>query len=241
MPQAVAYATLAGMPPQTGLYAALLPSIIGVLWGSSALLAVGPVALTSLLVAGSLYPLATPGSPQWVALAIWLSLYAGLMQFLLGAFRLGQIASLVSQPVVTGFINAAAIIIILSQVPGLLGVESLQQLPASLAAPSLAMLPGPVALLLLLAFKRYLPRLPGILLVTVLAIAASWQFDFGAAGIPLVGALASGLPPLSALPSLSFDLHRELLPAAHDHRADQFYRGDVELPHAGAQAAPTLG
>ena len=214
MPQAVAYATLAGMPPQTGLYAALLPSIVGVLWGSSSLLAVGPVALTSLLVAGSLYPLAAPGSAEWVALAIWLSLYAGLMQFLLGAFRLGQIASLVSQPVVTGYINGAAILIILSQLPALLGVAALDQLPAALAAPSAGMLAGPAALILLLAFKRYLPRLPGILLVTILAIAVSWQFDFAAAGIPVVGELASGLPPLSALPALSFDLHRELLPAA---------------------------
>ncbi|MGH8808538.1 MAG: SulP family inorganic anion transporter, partial [Noviherbaspirillum sp.] len=68
VPQAVAYATLAGMPPQTGLYAALLPAIIGILWGSSGLLAVGPVALTSLLIYGSLSPLATPGSATWVAL-----------------------------------------------------------------------------------------------------------------------------------------------------------------------------
>ncbi|MDB5770542.1 MAG: hvsT, partial [Burkholderia sp.] len=111
IPQAIAYATLAGMPPQTGLYAALLPSVIGILWGSSALLAVGPVALTSLLVFGSLSSLATPGSAEWVTLAIWLALYAGLIQLLLGVFRLGRIADLVSQPVVTGFINAAAIII----------------------------------------------------------------------------------------------------------------------------------
>ena len=107
IPQALAYATLAGMPPQMGLYAALLPSVIGALWGSSALLAVGPVALTSLLTFGSLAPLAVPGSAQWVTLAIWLALYAGLIQFLLGALRLGQVATLVSQPVIVGFINAA--------------------------------------------------------------------------------------------------------------------------------------
>ena len=75
IPQAVAYATLAGMPAATGLYAALLPSVIGILWGSSALLAVGPAALTSLLVFGSLSPMAAPASMQWVTLAIWLSIY----------------------------------------------------------------------------------------------------------------------------------------------------------------------
>src|SRR5262245_46659646 len=76
IPQAIAYATLAGMPPQTGLYAALLPSIVGALWGSSALLVIGPVALTGLLVFGSLSSLAEPGSAQWVALAVWLAIYS---------------------------------------------------------------------------------------------------------------------------------------------------------------------
>lgn len=88
IPQAIAYASLAGMPPETGLYAALVPSIVGVLWGSSALLAVGPVALTSLLTFGSLSSLAKPGSADWVSLAIWLSLYAGLVQFALAFFDL---------------------------------------------------------------------------------------------------------------------------------------------------------
>ena len=103
-------ASLAGMPAQTGLYAALLPAVVGILWGSSPLLAVGPVALTSLLVSGSLYPLVAPGSAEWIVVAAWLAFYSGAMQFLLGAFRLGKITALVSQPVITGFVNAAAII-----------------------------------------------------------------------------------------------------------------------------------
>lgn len=125
IPQAIAYATLAGMPPETGLYAALLPAVIGALWGSSQLLAVGPVALTSLLVFGSLSPMAAPGSGQWVALAVWLAVYSGLFQFLLGAFRLGRVADLVSQPVIHGFINAAALIIIVSQLPDLFGLHGM--------------------------------------------------------------------------------------------------------------------
>lgn len=219
IPQAVAYATLAGMPPQTGLYAALLPSVIGILWGSSALLAVGPVALTSLLVAGSLYPLAAQGSAQWVALAIWLSLYAGLIQFLLGVFRLGRIANLVSQPVISGFINAAALIIIMSQLPALLGVyttssDKFSALVAAFSAPSVIDLSGPAALALLLAFKRYLPKFPGILIVTLLGIGASWLFDYASLGGQIVGPIPAGVPPLLPLPFISFDQHRALLPAA---------------------------
>jgi len=214
VPQAVAYATLAGMPPQTGLYAALLPALIGILWGSAGLLSVGPVALTSLLVAGSLYPLAEAGSTQWVTLAIWLSLYAGLIQLMLGAFRFGQIASLVSQPVLIGFLNAAALIIIALQIPPLLGQRSFAQIIPSLASPTPVLLVGPLGLLMLLAAKRYTPRLPGILLVTLAGIALSWLLGFEAWGVPLVGAIPTGFPPISLLPTLSFDLHRELLPAA---------------------------
>lgn len=87
IPQALAYAQLAGMPPVTGLYAALLPGIVGALFGSSSLLAVGPVALTSLLTFSSLQPLAEAGSPQWVAMAVWLAVYSGLMQLAMGVFR----------------------------------------------------------------------------------------------------------------------------------------------------------
>jgi SulP family sulfate permease len=222
VPQAIAYATLAGMPPHTGLYAAMLPAVAGVLWGSSALLAVGPVALTSLLVYGSLMPLAQPGTRLWVDLAIWLSLYAGVIQFLLGAFKLGRIANIVSQPVIVGFINAAALIIILSQVPALLGIDlslatfrSLAdgtfRLPA--AAPMTSAFGG-ASLALLLLFKRFLPRLPGILLVTIGGIAASMAFAYAAHGGQVAGAIPGGLPTFSLPSFISFDSHRELWPAA---------------------------
>jgi SulP family sulfate permease len=224
IPQAIAYATLAGMPPQTGLYAALLPSVVGILWGSSALLAVGPVALTSLLVFGSLSPLAAPGTTEWVALAIWLALYAGLIQFLLGVFRLGRIADLVSQPVVTGFINAAAIIIIVSQLPDLFGLpqifshDFIEQLGRLGATPSTTLLVtsafGCGALALLLGFKRFAPRFPGILLVAILGIAGSWAIDYVSFGGAIVGTIRAGIPPLSLPPAIPFDQHRELWPAA---------------------------
>src|SRR5690606_31180068 len=112
------------MPPVTGLYAALLPGLIGVLWGSLRVLAVGPVALTSLLTFAALQPLAEPGSERWVQLAIWLAVYSGLVQLAIGALRFGAITNFVSNAVVSGFINAAALIIIVSQLPSLLGLPS---------------------------------------------------------------------------------------------------------------------
>jgi SulP family sulfate permease len=223
IPQAIAYATLAGMPPETGLYAALLPGVIGILWGSSALLAVGPVALTSLLVFGSLSPLASPASGEWVALAIWLAIYAGVIQFLLGAFRLGRVANLVSQPVVTGFINAAAIIIIISQLPALFGAPELASGNFASLFDRLFAFPAPLlmtsafgcgALILLLAFKRFLPKFPGILVVTILGIVASRAFDYAAAGGAVAGAIPAGIPPLAMPPAIPFESHRELWPAA---------------------------
>lgn len=224
VPQAIAYAKLAGMPPQTGLYAALLPAVIGILWGSSALLAVGPVALSSLLVFGSLSPLATSGSGEWVALAIWLSLYSGVIQFFLGTFRLGEIANLVSQPVLTGFINAAAIIILISQLPDLFGLPDFfsgnfaNEIDRLVTIPSTTLLVttafGVGALALLIGFKRFLPRFPGILLVAIIGIAASWMIDYAGYGGAIVGSIPAGLPPLVLPPAIPFDSHRQLWPAA---------------------------
>ena len=187
------------------------------LWGSSTLLAVGPVALTSILVFGSLSSMAPPGSPHWVALAIWLSLYSGAIQLLLGVFRMGKIACLVSQPVVTGFINAAAVIIIASQLPQLLGVSfSLQDWAAShrlveiFPATGLTAAFGCTALALLLALKQLTPKVPGILIVTVLGILTSRWLGYAGLGGAVVGTLPSGLPSLGMPPPIPFDAHREL-------------------------------
>src|SRR5690606_14024301 len=123
VPQAVAYAMLAGMPPITGLYASLIPPVLGVLFGSCQLLGAGPVALTSMLVAGSLVGMAEPESPRWVFLAIWLALLAGGIQLLMGFLRLGRLVNLLPGTVIAAFTQAAALLIILSQVPTVLGVR----------------------------------------------------------------------------------------------------------------------
>ncbi len=125
IPQSLAYAQLAGMPAYYGLYASLLPSIVGALFGSSAQLSTGPVALTSLLTAASIAPLAPPGSDAFIAHAVLLALLSGLFQIGFGLLRMGMAINLLSQPVLMGFINAAAIIIALSQLPPLAGLTIL--------------------------------------------------------------------------------------------------------------------
>jgi SulP family sulfate permease len=122
IPQSLAYAQLAGLPPYYGLYAALIPTILGALFGSSAQLSTGPVALTSLLTAASIAPLAAAGSDQYIAYAISVALLSGLFQLSFGLMRLGVLMNLLSHPVLMGFVNAAAILITLSQVPALFGV-----------------------------------------------------------------------------------------------------------------------
>ncbi len=221
VPQAVAYAVLAGMPPITGLYASLIPAVIGVLWGSCNLLGAGPTALTSMLVAGSLAGMAAAGSPQWVELAIWLALLAGALQLLLGALRLGAIVNFLSGPVIGAFTQAAAVLILLSQLGSMLGVDSKRLVAApgefldvigTLQWQALAF--GVGTLVFLLALKRYSRRFPLILIAGIVCTLISWAIDFEALGGSVVGQLPSGLPSL-ALPGVpAWQELRALLPMA---------------------------
>lgn len=225
IPQALAYAQLAGMPPVTGLYAALLPGIVGALFGSSSLLAVGPVALTSLLTFAALQPMAETGSPEWVVMAIWLALYSGLMQFLMGAFRMGILANLISNAVVQGFVNAAAVIIIVSQLPSLLGFATgaegnwLSTIWHEWQDSSFRLLVtagfGLSGVVLLLLLGKFSARLPAVMVVTLMGIAGSYLLGFGGLGGSIIGPIGSGLPELSLPLTLSVDQHLALLlPAA---------------------------
>ena len=188
IPQSMAYAQLAGLPAYYGLYASFLPVIVGALWGSSSQLATGPVAIVSLLTASALAPLAASGSEQFIALAVMLALLVGLIQLGLGAFRLGAVVNMISHPVIIGFMNAAAIIIALSQLNKLLGVSMsrsenflydiwgvLQQL-GDTHLPTLLMGLGALATMLLL--KRYAPKAPGVLIAVVTTTLLSWYIGF---------------------------------------------------------------
>ncbi|WP_124948359.1 SulP family inorganic anion transporter, partial [Sulfurirhabdus autotrophica] len=188
IPQSMAYAQLAGMPAYYGLYAAFLPVMVGALWGSSSQLATGPVAVVSLLTASALAPLAAVGTEQFIALAILLAFLVGVVQLSLGVFRLGALVNLISHPVIIGFMNAAAIIIGLSQLNKLIGVSMsrsdhflndiwgvVQQL-GDTHLPTLFM--GVGALTLMLLLKRYAPKLPGVLITVAITTLVSWSMGF---------------------------------------------------------------
>lgn len=192
VPQAVAYAALAGMPLVTGLYAALLPPVVAVLFGNSTRISVGPAALTCILTAASLTGLAEPASAEWVALAVWLALLSGLLQLALGAGGFAWILNLVSSPVLFGFTQAAALLIIASQVPAFLGAPGkLADLLARPQVDPLALAFGAASLALMAAGKRWFPRLPVVILVVAGAALVS-RFS-GYAG-PVIGTLPAGLP-----------------------------------------------
>jgi SulP family sulfate permease len=124
IPQSLAYALLAGLPPQAGLYVSIFPVIAYALLGSSMTQAVGPVAITAIMTFTVLSPLATPGSPQYIALAASLSLFSGILILLFGTLRLGFLSQLLSRPVVSGFISGSAVLIVISQFKLLLGVSA---------------------------------------------------------------------------------------------------------------------
>jgi SulP family sulfate permease len=188
VPQSMAYAQLAGLPAYYGLYAAFLPVAVAALWGSSHQLGTGPVAVASLLTASSLAPLATPGTDQFVILAIMLALLVGIVQLALGVFKLGVVVNFLSHPVIVGFTNAAAMIIGLSQVNKLLGVpmgrsesfardiwEVFKQV-GDTHWPTLAM--GVAAIAIMYFVKRKAPKLPGVLLAVVITILISYFSGF---------------------------------------------------------------
>jgi SulP family sulfate permease len=196
IPQSMAYAQLAGLPAYYGLYAAFLPVAVAALWGSSSQLGTGPVAVVSLLTASSLAVLAPPGSDQFIALAIMLALLVGIIQLLLGVFKLGVIVNFLSHPVIVGFTNAAAIIIALSQVSKLFGVPmgrsehfvndivGVFRMIGDTHLPTLAM--GALAIAIMWGIRRYTPRLPGVLIAVVVTTLLSWSIGFerNASGAP---------------------------------------------------------
>ena len=223
IPQSLAYAQLAGLPPHYGLYAALIPTVVGALFGSSAQLSTGPVALTSLLTAASIVPLAAASGGPYVAYAIALALLSGLFQLGFGVMRLGVLMNLLSHPVLMGFVNAAAILITLSQVPALLGMPSpktghalvdiWQVLAHAPQAHGRSIAFAAAAIAALLAFRRFAPRLPGVLITVTLLTAASYLLDYAGSGGSIVGEIPRGLPSL-ALPGLALDTWIELMLAA---------------------------
>ena len=184
IPQSMAYAQLAGLPPIYGLYAALLPGLIGAMWGSSFHLATGPVAMTSLLTMATLTPfgIGDPnfiGSDRYIELAILLAFMVGSVRLLVGFFKLTVMANFLSQPVIRGFINAGALIIGSSQVSKIFGVHMVRSnsyladiwhvftaIPGELYGPTFGL--GLSSIVILWALKKYLPKVPAALVIVAL-------------------------------------------------------------------------
>lgn len=238
IPQSLAYALLAGLPPEMGLYASILPLIAYAVFGTSRALAVGPVAVVSLLTAAAVGNLALPGSAEYIAAAIALAFLSGLMLLAMGVFRLGFIANFLSHPVIAGFITASGIIIAVSQLKHILGIDagghSLIALVGSLVAHldetnpiTLAIGAGATGFLFWVrkGLKPALirlglrPRLADLLakagpvMAVVVTTLISFAFGLGARGVAIVGDVPSGLPPFT-VPSFDLSLWSSLAGSA---------------------------
>jgi SulP family sulfate permease len=223
IPQAMAYATLAGMPPVTGLYAAIVGIAAYALLGTSGSLAVGPVAITSLLTVEGLRRIATPDDPAYPATAAALALLVGGLLVALGLLRLGVLVNLLSHPVISGFTSAAAIVIAVSQVKDLLGldigrsdglIDTLRALADGIGGTDTATaVLAAAAIGALVAGRRYARRWPTALAVVVLATLATWALGLHEQGVAILGDVAGGLPS-PAVPDVSFGLLGDLVPVA---------------------------
>ena len=215
VPQSMAYAQLAGLPPYYGLYASFLPGVIAAIFGSSRQLATGPVAVVSLMTASALEPIAGASPELYVAYAIMLATMVGVFQMALGLLRLGVLVNFLSHPVVIGFTNAAAIIIGTSQLGKLFGVSVEKTdhtyltvyntiIEAFNSTHLETMLMAILALGIMIGLKRYLPKIPNVLTAVAVTTIISWWIGFESMGGKVVGVVPQGLPPMG-LPTFDFD------------------------------------
>ncbi len=204
IPQGMAYAMIANLPPVYGLYAAIFPLLVYLFLGTSRQLAIGPVAMDSLLVAAGLGALAITSVENYIAMAIFLAFMVGAIQLFLGLCRMGFLVNFLSKPVISGFTSAAAIIIIFSQLKHLLGAEisgsnkfhqliiNVFEKVAETNSYDLAI--GLIGIVIIIGLKRWSAKIPSILIVVVLGILAVNFLDLEAKGVNIVGAIPTGLP-----------------------------------------------
>ena len=238
IPQSLAYALLAGLPPEMGLYASMLPIVLYAIFGTSRALAVGPVAVVSLLTAAAVSKVAMPGTSEYIAAAITLAFLSGTILLVLGFLRLGFLANFLSHPVIAGFITASGIIIAASQMKNILGIDAsghnllkiitslfehldeVNWITVIIGVTTTAFLfwvrKGLLPLLIKLGLNVRTASIVAkagpvaAIFVTTLAV---WGFDLASRGVKIVGDVPTGLPPLS-LPSFSMDLWSSLIVSA---------------------------
>ncbi|MGB5639884.1 MAG: SulP family inorganic anion transporter, partial [Sedimenticolaceae bacterium] len=223
LPQGVAFATIAGMPPEYGLYAGMVPAIVAALFGSSWHLVSGPTTAASIVLLSSLSAFAEPGSAEYVRLALTLTLMVGAIQLFMGFARLGTLVNFISHSVVVGFTAGAAVLIGTSQLKHFFGVsiargsspfETLHALASSLDAINPYVVTVAVVTLFTgIAIKRYLPRVPYMIGAMLVGSLTAVALNAPGHGIATVGALPSRLPPLS-MPAFDLATLRELAPTA---------------------------
>jgi len=227
LPQGVAFATLAGMPPQYGLYAAMVPAVVGALWGSSRHLVSGPTNAISLVVFATMSPLAEPGSAKYVGLVLTLTFMVGAMQLAMGAARLGSLVNFISHTVVIGFTAGAAMLIIASQVKNFFGISvphgtMFFRVLATLFTHLADIKPWVVAVGLATLFagivtRRWLPKIPYMIVAmltgSLTALGLNAWLGVEQTGIRTIGALPGALPPLS-MPHFHLETMRDLMSVA---------------------------
>ena len=223
IPQGMAYAMLAGLEPIHGLYAVTIPLLIYAIFGTSRQLAVGPVAMVSLLTAAGIASLSPQSTEQYLLYALTLALLVGIIQFTMGVLRLGFVVNFLSHPVINGFTSAAAIIIGLSQVKHLFRIdlpnsEHIQEMVVALYH-NLGNLHwitvgiGILGILIIKYGKKIYPSVPSSLVAVVVGILLVWGFDLSSHGVKIVGDVPSGLPSFS-LPSFDLEGWKVLFPIA---------------------------
>jgi sulfate permease, SulP family len=223
IPQGMAYAMLAGLPPVIGLYASTIPLIIYALFGSSRQLAVGPVAMVSLLVFTGVSAFAEPGSNEFVSLALLLALMVGVMQLAMGLLKLGFIVNFLSHAVISAFTSAAAIIIGMSQLKHLLGIKLGQSENVFLLiweaitrigeTNLITFAIGLVSIIMLVVLRKKWPKLPAPLFVVVFGSLAVYFLNLQEKGVSIVGEVPKGIPALS-MPAFELEAIMGLLPIA---------------------------
>ena len=223
IPQGMAYAMIAGLPPVYGLYASLFPILIYAFLGTSRQIAVGPVAMDSLLVAAGLGTLAISGVQNYILMALFLSFMVGAFQLIFGFLRMGFLVNFMSRPVISGFTSAAAVIIIFSQLKHLLGADIINSNKFhELVINAFRHLSetniydfsiGIIGILIIASFKKWFDRFPAILLVVVLSTLVVYFFNLEAFDVQVVGEVPAGLPSFN-VHSFSMEKVRDIWPIA---------------------------
>ncbi|MGF1670480.1 MAG: SulP family inorganic anion transporter [Balneolaceae bacterium] len=223
IPQGMAYAVIAGVPPIYGLYAGVVPLLIYPIFGTSRHLSIGPVAVDMLIVAAGISVVSVSGNFDLVGLVILITMMTGIIQLLMGAFRLGSLLNIFSRPVITGFIMAAPIIIAFTQIENLFGVQlngsqnviillkDFSNVISEIHNPTMYW--GLSAIIFLIALNRLTPKLPVSMILLCLSITVAWFIDIENMDVEITGNIPEGLPPFS-FPLLNYEIFQELLPTA---------------------------